>query len=156
MKKIKSMLAVAIAALAMTFSSCGKDYEDLIVGSWEMTKMVATMTYSGFPDEYDVNGTQTETITPEDGQSLTMTFSADGNVTIVSVDPEDGTETTNGTYTIKDDQLTIAGGELTGVYTIDNLDKSNMTLSNHQEMSEQLEGQTATMSVDVKMELKKK
>ena len=161
MKTLKTLAAVVIAALTLSLTSCGKDAEDLIIGSWEMISATYTMTTSGLTGDYaQYNGTQTETETPAAGESTVMTFQKDGTYTNVNTD-EDGTYTTSGTYTVKDDKLTMTMTEgnqtETMTFNIDNIDKKNMVISYSETGTEEVvPGMTATMSVTIKINLTKK
>ena len=151
MKTIKTLVAVAFAALTLSLTGCSKDPEDLIIGSWEMTDMTFSMTSSATPDQ-----PWTETFTPENGESYVLTFKKDGSLTIVNTDA-DGTTTETGTYDVDDDKLTMTykddeGDNATETYTISSIDKKQMILSNSASMTEN--GVTYTESITINLKKK--
>ena len=137
-KSFKTLVAVVCAALTFGLTSCSKDAEDLIIGSWELVSMDMSATYMG--------ETYNETITPDEGESTTFTFKKDGTMQIIDVTAE-GTETTDGTYTVKDDQITLTSseGEVES-YTITKIDKKEMVWN----MSQSTEQYSASMTVNLK------
>ena len=108
MKKAFSFLTiVCFVATLVTFTSCQKSQEDLIVGTWKCTSVTCV------PENPFVNlliGT-------------TFTFNADNTFTLTQYN-----ETNNGTYAIADSKLTFTIDEETGVMEISKLDKKNMVL----------------------------
>jgi len=100
MKKIaKSLTAVLCAVLTLGFTACQRDYEDLIIGSWEVVSCTITETING--------QSSTETQVPPGGYSEICTFNKDNTF----VDKRTGgrySDTNQGTYSLSDDQLTIA------------------------------------------------
>lgn len=131
-------MAVVCAALTFGLTSCSKDAEDLIIGSWDFVSMNMSMTYGD--ENYN------ETITPDEGESTTYTFKKDGTMQMTDVSA-DGTETENGTYTVKDDQITITSsrGE-TETYTITKIDKKEMAWN----ASESYEGSSVSVTIHFK------
>ena len=151
MKTIKTLVAVAFAALTLSLTGCSKDPEDLIIGSWEVTDMTFSMTSSATPDQ-----PWTETITPENGESTVLTFKKDGTLTIVDTDA-DGTTTETGTYDVDDDKLTMTykdedGDTVNDTFTITTIDKKKMTLNESATGTE--EGVTYTESLTINLKKK--
>ena len=107
------------AAMVFAFTGCSKDLEKDIVGSWSMVSTTIFETIQG--------QTHTETETPEEGESTIFTFNED-NTCSKSVTYAGQNFTTNGTYSIKDDQLTITMEEQTSTGKIE-IDGSDMTLT---------------------------
>ena len=158
---MKTLAAVVIAALTFSLTSCTKDAEDLIIGSWEETDATYTSVVSGYTGEYaDWNGTHTETETPEPGEAVILTFNKDN--TLSSVQTFEGhTFTTNGTYTIDGDKLTMTfvdseGNSDTEIYNIDNIDKKAMTLSISDSYTDTEDGQNAQVSISIVINLTRK
>lgn len=146
MKSIKTLAAIAFAALTLSLTGCSKDPEDLIIGSWEVTSMTMSLTSSEAPGQ-----PWTETFTPEEGESTVMTFAKDNTLTIVNT--EDGrTETDNGTYSVDDNTLTMTYDGDTQTFTISKIDKKNMTLT----YSESGEEDGVTLTESLTIELAKK
>lgn len=137
-KSFKTLVAVVCAALTFGLTSCSKDAEDLIIGSWEFVSMDMSMSYG------DQN--HNETITPDEGESTTYTFKKDGTMQMTDVSA-DGTETENGTYTVDDDQITITSskGEVES-YTITKIDKKEMVWY----VSESRDGYSASVTINFK------
>ena len=109
MKKFKfAALLMCFAAMGLMFASCQKD-EDLILGKWKCVKITdedRTTTYTG--DDAPI-----------------YEFKADNTLAITY----QGYGSTAGTYTIKDDVLTITVmGESTAM-NVDKLTKKKMILS---------------------------
>ncbi len=143
-KSFKTLVAVVCAALTFGLTSCSKDAEDLIIGSWELVSMDMSATYMG--------ETHNETITPDEGESTTFTFKKDGTMQMTDVSA-DGTETENGTYTVKDDQITITSsrGE-TETYTITSIDKKAMVWN--ETKSDDSDGEPYTYSLTINFKKK--
>jgi len=139
-KQIKLFAALALSVLTLTFASCTKSNEELIVGKWNANRAVMTVTFSGAGEEYD--GTHTEEHAFEAGEAG-FTFQEDGTLIVWSRDGEDQTAQ----YTVKDNNLIITTDEEETTYTIELLNKKQLTLKSHLEMSE--EG--VTMSMDTEM-----
>ena len=98
MKRLISVLAVIVAVLS--FTSCEKQPEKAIVGTWKAT--TAEMSVGGMKMEVDVS---------EMGGNIEFTFKNDGTGSITFSD-EDGSETSNMTYSVSDNLLTLtADGE---------------------------------------------
>lgn len=138
-KSLKTLAAVVIAALTFGLTACTKDADDLIIGSWEMTSMTLSIDSSDAPEDSWSN-----TWTPEQGESTVWTFNKDNTVTVT--DTENGETTTeNGTYSVKDNTLTMTVDSETEILNIDNIDKKSMTLSISESNTE--EGTTHTESL---------
>ena len=149
MKSIKTLAAIAFAALTLSLTGCSKDPEDLIIGSWEMTSMTMSLTSSETPDQPWV-----ETWSPEAGESTVLTFNKDNTMTITET--ADGhSETENGTYNVDDNTLsmtyTVEDGPLTKTqtFTISKIDKKNMTLTANESGEE--DGVTLTESLTIEL-----
>lgn len=158
MKKTLMTIAVIFcAAMAMTLTSCKKDAEDLIIGDWELVNMEMTNSVSGLTGNYAMyNGDTTAIEEPEAGESQTMTFKKDGTVTIVTIEPEEETQTENGTYTIENENITLTVNNESQVFQLA-VDKKTLSLTMADTQQLQLaEDQVATMSYVLKMNFKKK
>ena len=133
MKSFKAIAAMFCAALVLTLTGCSKDPEDLIIGTWNATKAIATYSYGG--------NTQTETETFKEGESQ-MTFKEDGTVVIKSTDNGEVSEET-GSYTVDDHKITLTaeGQSMTG--DIVSIDKKEMEIKFNMSM------QGATMTADM-------
>lgn len=152
-----TIAVIFCAAMAMTLTSCKKDAEDLIIGDWELVNMEMTTSVSGLTGNYAMyNGDTTAIEEPEAGESQTMTFKKDGTVTMSSSDPEEGTQTENGTYTIENENITLTVNNESQVFQLA-VDKKtlSLTMTNTQQLPF-AEDQVATMSYVVKMNFKKK
>lgn len=98
MKTMKFFAVMCCAAMMLAFTSCSKDLEDEIVGSWKMVSETVTETYNG--------QSHSETEYLEEGDSVIYTFNEDKTYTEVII--YDGNDfTTTGTYSINGDKLTI-------------------------------------------------
>ncbi len=135
MKRTSRILtAILCAVLTLGFTACQRDYEDLIIGLWEVVSSTLITTD---------NGTFTET--PEEGQQEVLTFNKDLSCVMSETEhsgDESLTESFRGTYSISDDLLTMVvtynwtddEGDLhsdvqTLTFTIKTLDKDNLVLS---------------------------
>ena len=98
-KTAKSLTAVLCAVLTLGFTACQRDYEDLIIGSWEGVSCTITETIDG--------QSSTETQVPPDGYSEIWTFNKD-NTFVGKLTEGRYSDTYQGTYSLSDDQLTIA------------------------------------------------
>jgi len=156
-KTFKFFLAVAFTALTVGLVGCSKDAEDLIIGDWDVQNMVYSYTISGLTGDYAVmNGTNSDTITMDPGESATISFKKDGTVTLVNVS-EGETETDNGTYTIKDNKLTMTVDNDPQTYDITKISKSELVLTASESIEEYDEdlGQTYKMEMTLILNLKK-
>ena len=119
-KAMKMFAALFSAAIVFAFTGCTKDLEKDIVGSWKTVGGTVTQTIDG--------ESHTTPVTLGEGDSTIMTFNEDHtyvNVTVYGGQSRTGT----GTYSIKDDKLTLTDskGDVT-VCTID-IDGDEMTLT---------------------------
>ena len=164
MKSMKVFAAMFCAAMMFAFTSCSKDFsEDDLIDSWQLKKTVVTETISGLTGEYaQYNGTHTETEYPENGESTTLTFNSDHTCTSTEIgDGGDYSYTSNATWSLNDDKLTITyiedGETRTEQATIDELDGSKLVMSFSEFYSNEVEpGMTAHAKYTVKMEFEKK
>ena len=130
MKPLKTLAAVALAALTLSLSGCCKDPADLIVGSWEATS--ETLSYSS--SNGTESGPHTNTFGDGTGLTLTITFNENGTGSYTSTYTHDGETlpfTDTFAYTVHGHKLTMtmnSDGE-NGIYNIDDIDKKEMTLS---------------------------
>jgi len=101
MKKNVIMILMAVAAVGMLFTSCNKDPEELILGTWNVdTEMsyhiregIAPMAQSYYCDTMS-------------SDTSSWTFNADGSLYITTVvHGRSWTDTT--TYSIADDKITV-------------------------------------------------
>ena len=98
MKRLISALAVIAAVLS--FTSCEKESENSIVGTWKAT--TAEMSMDGIKMEVDIS---------ERGGNIEFTFKKDGTGSITTYN-EEGSATSNLTYSISGNMLTLtAEGE---------------------------------------------
>ena len=161
MKTLKTLASVFFAAMMLTLTGCSKDPEDLIIGSWDVTSMIFSI--SGLPVAEE-NGTYTETFGSEYNQTANLTFNKDGSGTAISTYTENGrteTETSSFSYTVDDKKLTITmNGESRGaVYNIDEISKKEITISASETYSdeyfdedrEEYVSYTATEKIIIKM-----
>ena len=115
MKTMKVFAAMFVAATMFAFTSCSKDYENDIIGSWKAISMTYTETYQG--------QSHTETQTP-DGLNI-LTFNSDHTYQAST----DGHVEDSGTWSIDGDKLTLNSvGNDSQNFTID-IDGSDMTLT---------------------------
>lgn len=164
MKTMKFFAAMCCAAMMFAFTGCSKDFsEDDLIGSWQLKKTVVTETYSGLTGEFaQYNGTHSETEYPENGESQTLTFNSDHTFTATEIgDGGDYSYTSNGTWSLNDDKLTITyideDGTDTQQATIDELDGSKLVMSFSESMDQEVEpGMVAHWKYTVKMEFEKK
>ena len=136
------MAAVFFAAAVMTLTGCSKDPEDLIIGTWNATKVISTMSYT----MGDHTETETETETFKAGESQ-MTFKEDGTIIIKSTDDDGSTSQESGTYTVNDKKITITAEGQTMSGDIVDIDKKEMELKISLSISEQ--GMSMTLVADM-------
>ena len=120
MKKVFSILVIAMLAMAM--ASCNKtnETESLIVGEWLETEVTGTTTINGVPGE---------TISMlEPDETTTLSFKKNHTYT-TTWKTEEGEVATNGTWSATDDVLTMTSDAVDMSCHIDKLDKNNMILS---------------------------
>lgn len=144
-ESVRSMFLTLVAIVCgMTlFTSCEKDEAALIIGTWEVVDGSTTVVIG------DVNVTSPLL---EEGDSNVITFNEDGTWSATEVSKKHGTEKSNGTYLLIDDQLTFIENGLQTVMHVDELTKKSMTLS--QKASGVEDG--VNYSGSVVMKLKKK
>ncbi len=124
---MKFLTVAFVAAMTLAVTSCQKDPEDLIIGTWNGTTAYSTFTITGFGEEID--GTTADTITMAEGDYV-YTFNKDNTMTIHSVDEESGTATdSQATYTINDKTLTITMEGEPQEMTIVEISKKDLVLS---------------------------
>ena len=144
-KSLKTLAAVVLAALTMSLTGCTKDPSDLIIGTWQAYYSEVVSTFMG--------QTYTSTNNYENQTSLT-TFKKDG--TFETSDTENGrTTTSNGTYVVKDNTLTMTFTEdnesYVESYVIAEINKNDVTLT----ASESGTDEGVSYSVDITFKLKK-
>jgi len=153
-KTFKFFMAVAFAAVTLGLTGCSKT-EDLILGSWELQSETYTHSISGLTGEYaEYNGTQTETMTPSEGESIVVTFNNDGTVITVTTYQNNG-NTQSGTYTVSDDKLTMTIDNVAQVFDITDISKSEMVLTMTESRTEPFGNQTGTISITAVTNFKK-
>lgn len=118
-RNIFTMIMAAMVSL-FALTSCEKEPAELIVGTWKVVSM--SMSYEGMTMDMDP---------AEMGVDYTMTFKADGTVTIM-VSAEGEPQTANGTYSVASngDTMTLtmtAEGEST-TSTIAQLDDTTLVI----------------------------
>ena len=155
MKSLKTLAAVAFAALTLSLTGCSKDPEDLIIGTWDETEITVTSIISGSPIE-DENGTFTDSML-EEGQTAEMTMNKDYTYVSYSKYATGEESTDHGTWSIADNKLTMTSsddefGFGPQVYTIETLTKNDMILT----MSESYSESGMNMSYEIKIVCKKK
>jgi uncharacterized lipoprotein YehR (DUF1307 family) len=123
MKSMKMFAALFCTAIVLAFTSCSKDdIEKDIVGTWKGISATYTETYNG--------ETRTETMDYED--ELRLIFNDDKTFKTTYNGEVDGT----GTWSVKDDKLTMDFGENeTETYKV-NIDGNDMTLSRSESYGE--------------------
>ena len=120
MKKVFSILVIAMLAMAM--ASCNKinETESLIVGEWLEMEVTGASTINGVPGE---------TISMlEPDETTTLSFKKNHTYT-TTWKTEDGEVTSNGTWSATDNVLTMTSDGSDMSCHIDKLDKNNMILS---------------------------
>lgn len=120
MKKVLSILVIALFATAMVSCNKEKNTEKLIIGKWQETEIIGTTTIDG------VAGEPESLLEP--GETTVITFNKDH--TYSSLWTTDGGEVaSNGTWSVKDNTLTMTSQSIITECNIDDLDKNNMVLS---------------------------
>ena len=120
MKKVFSILVIAMLAMAM--ASCNKinETESLIIGKWQQMEVTGTTTINGVPGE---------TISMlEPDETTTLSFKKNHTYT-TTWKTEEGEVTSNGIWSATDDVLTMTSDGSDMPCHIDKLDKNNMILS---------------------------
>lgn len=121
MKKFRfAALMMCFVAMGLMFTSCSKN-EDLIIGKWKCVKMVSDGRTFTTPDE-------------ETGVGSIWEFKADGSLSM-------GVSgfAVNGTYTLKDDVLTMTIMGDVQKANIEKLTKSKMILSDPEDSKTTIE-----------------
>lgn len=133
---MKFLTAILCAVLTLGFIACQRDYEDLIIGSWEVVDITHIV------DDGTNVDTRTETL--GEGVQMVFTFNKDLSCEISETWTSEGHPVTTGaqgTYSISDDLLTIVITE-SDTFTIKTLEKNNLVLS--MSRSHETEGGTIT------------
>lgn len=120
MKKVLSILTIALLAVAMT--SCNKmnETEEMILGEWEETEVIGATTING------VAGEPASMLEP--GETTTMTFKKNHTYTSTWY-TADGNVSTSGTWSAIDNTLTMSSDFGSLDYHIESLDESSMVLT---------------------------
>lgn len=120
MKKLLSVLVIALFAIAMVSCNKEKNTEKLIIGKWQQTEVTGTATVNG------VTGEPISMLEPD--ETSVITFNKDHTYT--SLWTTDGSEVeSKGTWSVKDNTLTMMSESISTECNIDDLDKKNMVLS---------------------------
>lgn len=137
---IKALAAIAFAALTLSLTSCSKDPEDLIIGTWNVESMTIT------------NGSNTRTVNYGTDQFITFTFNKDKSGTSVST-YNNRTYTSEFTYTVSDNQLIVTekGENHPQTLTIDEISKKEATLSATTTDEDEEDGKTVTIKETMKL-----
>ena len=120
MKKVFSILVIAMLAMAMVSCNKTNETESLIVGEWLETEVTGTTTING------VSGETISMLQPD--ETTTLSFKKNHTYT-TTWKTEEGEVTTNGTWSATDDVLTMTSDAVDMSCHIDKLDKDNMILS---------------------------
>lgn len=118
-KTLNSIVAVAVAALTLSLTGCQKDFENLIIGTWNEDESTVTHTIDNdSPESYSALG---------EGETAEITFRADGTYTTVhhtsGVDAEK-----SGTWSIQKDKITLIADDGPMAYFIDKLNRKHCHL----------------------------
>ena len=114
---------IALFAIAMVSCSKVNDTEKLIIGQWQETEVIGTTTING------VTGEPESMLEPD--ETTVITFNKDH--TYSSLWTTDGGEVeSKGTWSVKDNTLTMTSESISTECNIDELDKNNMVLSYHE------------------------
>ena len=143
-KTLKALAAVICGVLMLSLTACQKDSE-LILGTWIENEATYTSIQNGETFSFSML---------EPGETMEMTFNADGTYTTFYHSNEGDSEE-NGSWSIKDDILTINAvlddiAELDAMdYHIDQLDKKTCNLT-YNESGEDEDG-PYTVTIVIKM-----
>ena len=112
-------MAVVVAALTLSLTGCQKDFEELIIGTWNEDESTVTHTIDNdSPETYSALG---------EGETAEITFRADGTYTTVhhtsGVDAEK-----SGTWSIQKDKITLIADDGPMAYFIDKLNRKHCYL----------------------------
>ncbi len=118
-KTLNSIVAVAVVALTLSLTGCQKDFENLIIGTWNEDESTVTHTIDNdSPETYSALG---------EGETAEITFRADGTYTTVhhtsGVDAEK-----SGTWSIQKDKITLIADDGPMAYFIDKLNRKHCHL----------------------------
>ena len=120
MKKALSILVIALFAMTMVSCNKGNETENLIVGKWQQTEVIATET---------LNGVTADPVSMlEPGETTTLTFKKNHTYTSVWHSNE-GDVNSKGTWSAEGDTMTMSDGFGSVDYFIETLDKSFMVLT---------------------------
>lgn len=118
-RNIFTMIVAAMVSL-FALTSCEKEPAELIVGNWKVTAM--SINYDGMTMDMDP---------AEMGVDYTMTFKADGTITIM-VSAEGESQTSNGTYSVASNgdttTLTMTAEGESATSTIARLDDTTLVI----------------------------
>ena len=120
MKKVLSVFIIALFAVAMTACNKMNETEEMILGEWEETEVIGTITRDGVTSE--------PVSMLEPGETTTMTFKKNHTYTSIWHTAE-GDVSSNGTWSAEDNTLTMSNSFGPLDYHIDALDKSSMVLT---------------------------
>lgn len=132
-KTLKTLSMILAVALTFGMTSCSDDYEDLIIGKWNVESM--TETISGHPDASE-NGSYTQTIPA--GAIYTMTFNKDKSG-VVYMSFMGMTESDNFTWSISGDNLYMTQDGETDCATISKLDKKELIVAGSEKIQDYYE-----------------
>ena len=125
-KHFMTLMALVCAIFILSLTSCKKDYAEMIIGPWQETEVIYTVTFNG------------ETSEPfsmlEPDETITVTFNMDNTYTKRTV-CEYGSHEDTGTWSITDDKLTIFEDDFGMTFDIEKLDKKNLTIVYNEEFS---------------------
>ena len=118
-KTLNSIVAVAVAALTLSLTGCQKDFENLIIGTWNEDESTVTHTIDNdSPETYSALG---------EGETAEITFRADGTYTTVHHTTEGDVEK-SGTWSIQKDKITLIADDGPMAYFIDKLNRKHCYL----------------------------
>ena len=134
-KKLKVLAAVICGVLMLSLTACQKDSE-LILGTWIENEATYTSIQNGETFSFSML---------EPGETMEITYKNDGTYTSIYHSVEGDSEE-NGSWSIKDDILTIIAELGTMDYHIDQLDKKTCNLT-YNESGEDEDGPYTTTIV---------
>ena len=141
MKKALSILVIALFAMTMVSCNKGNETENLIVGKWKQTEVIATET---------INGVTADPVSMLDpGETTILTFKKDHTYSSVWYSNE-GDLYSYGTWSAEDDTMTMTDDFGSQNYFIETLDKNFMVLTYTE--SEVQDGDSHTMYIVMKMQ----
>ena len=165
MKAMKVLAAMFVAAAMFSFTGCSKDEKTVdkndVVGNWNLETMVLTRTISGLTGEYAVmNGTQSQNVGPDEGESSIFTFNSDGTC-IIQNNFQEGNETSTGTWSVSGNNLIWDLVDEEGVadhqvLVVEEVSSTQMVLSASKSVNEEMvPGQVAKIDMRVEIHLSK-